>query len=143
VLISVYYAGCDDWQKCRCRRVQLRECGYSGWYGRLWRTGESHQADTGGRLKTSLAINGLSTNGGQVIRKRPFSAWPHYEEDEVAAAMLVLQSGRVNYWTGQEGRQFEEEYAAFVGAKYAVALMNGSVALEAALPPVVKEEWSK
>jgi dTDP-4-amino-4,6-dideoxygalactose transaminase len=94
-------------------------------------------------LKTPLAINGLSTNGGQVIRKRPFSAWPHYEEDEVAAAMLVLQSGRVNYWTGQEGRQFEEEYAAFVGAKYAVALMNGSVALEAALPPVVKEEWSK
>ena len=47
--------------------------------------------------------------------------------------MLVLQSGRVNYWTGQEGRKFEEEYAAFVGAKYAVALMNGSVALEAAL----------
>ena len=47
--------------------------------------------------------------------------------------MLVLQSGRVNYWTGQEGRQFEEEYAAFVGAKYAIALMNGSVSLEASL----------
>ena len=64
---------------------------------------------------------------------RIFPPWPHYEEDEVAAAMQVLQSGQVNYWTGQEGRKFEEEYAASVGAKYAVALMNGSVALEAAL----------
>ena len=51
----------------------------------------------------------------------------------MAAAILVLQSGRVNYLTGQEGRKFEEEYAAFVGTKYAVTLMNGSVALEAAL----------
>ena len=47
----------------------------------------------------------------------------------MAAAMLVLQSGLGNYWTGQEGRKFEVEYAASVGAKYAVALMNGSVAL--------------
>ena len=62
-----------------------------------------------------------------------FPPWPHYEENEVAAAMHVLQSGQVNYWTGQEGRKFEEEYAASVAAKYAVALMNGSVALEAAL----------
>ncbi len=62
-----------------------------------------------------------------------FPPWPHYDEDEVAAAMQVLQSGQVNYWTGQEGRQFEEAYAASVGTKYAIALMNGSVALEAAL----------
>ena len=75
----------------------------------------------------------LAINDGLPIRETPFSPWPHYEEDEVAAAMLVLQSGRVNYWTGQEGRKFEDEYAASVGTKYAVALMNGSVALEAAL----------
>ena len=86
-----------------------------------------------GALKTPLTINGLSTNSGQPVREHSFSAWPHYEEDEVAAAMLALQSGQVNYWTGQEGRKFEDEYAAFVGTNYAVALMNGSVALEAAL----------
>ena len=51
-------------------------------------------------MKIPLAINGLSINGGQLARKHPFSAWPHYEEDEVAAAMLVLQSGRVNYLKG-------------------------------------------
>ena len=84
-------------------------------------------------MKTPLTINGLSINGGQLVRKHSFSTWPHYEEDEVEAAMMVLRSGQVNYWTGPEGRKFEDEYAAFVGAKYAVALMNGSVALEAAL----------
>jgi dTDP-4-amino-4,6-dideoxygalactose transaminase len=85
-------------------------------------------------LKKALVnINGLNGNGESPIGKRRFSAWPHYAEDEVAAAMRVLQSGQVNYWTGQEGRQFEKEYAALVGARHAVALMNGSVALEASL----------
>jgi hypothetical protein len=46
---------------------------------------------------------------------------------------LTLKSGKVNYWTGQEGRLFEQEYAAYVGTHYAVAMMNGTVALEAAL----------
>jgi len=80
-----------------------------------------------------MSINSLTLNGSRLIRKHPFSAWPHYDDDEVASAMQVLQSGQVNYWTGQEGRKFEEEYAAFVGTNHAVALMNGSVALEAAL----------
>jgi dTDP-4-amino-4,6-dideoxygalactose transaminase len=62
-----------------------------------------------------------------------FPVWPHYDEDEVAAAMAVLHSGRVNYWTGTEGRCFEQEYANSVGVKYAVTLANGSVALELAL----------
>ena len=84
-------------------------------------------------MKTQPTINGLTTNSGQLVRKHTFIAWPHYEKDEVEAAMLVLQSGKVNYWTGQEGRKFENEYADFVGARYAVALMNGSVALEASL----------
>jgi len=84
-------------------------------------------------MKSPGANTGLNIRGGQVIRHDPFALWPHHDEDEMAAAMLVLQSGQVNYWTGQKGRQFEEEHAAFVGVKYAVALMNGSVALEAAL----------
>ena len=47
--------------------------------------------------------------------------------------MNVLRSGKVNYWTGDEGRQFEKEFAEFTQCKYAVALANGTVALEAAL----------
>jgi len=62
-----------------------------------------------------------------------FPAWPHFEADEIEAAARVLASGKVNYWTGEEGREFEREFADFVGCRYAVALANGSVALELAL----------
>lgn len=62
-----------------------------------------------------------------------FLTWPTFAEDEVAKAVQVLTSGKVNYWTGEEGKLFEAEYAKATGTKYAVALMNGTVALEAAL----------
>ena len=67
------------------------------------------------------------------IRKTPFPGWPFFARDEIAAVKRVLQSGKVNYWTGNEGRLFEKEFAASIGVKYAVAVMNGTVALEAAL----------
>jgi len=62
-----------------------------------------------------------------------FPAWPHYADDEVAAATAVLRSGRVNYWTGTEARSLEQEYAKAIGVRHAVTLANGSVALELAL----------
>ena len=60
-------------------------------------------------------------------------AWPFFEKDEIEAVTRVLQSGKVNYWTGDEGRLFEKEFAAFAGCKHAVALANGTAALECAL----------
>jgi dTDP-4-amino-4,6-dideoxygalactose transaminase len=63
----------------------------------------------------------------------PFAPWPYFEPDEIEAAVKVLQSGKVNYWTGQEGRLFEREFADYVGTKHAIALHNGTVALELAL----------
>ncbi|MDD2685728.1 MAG: DegT/DnrJ/EryC1/StrS aminotransferase family protein [Gallionella sp.] len=59
--------------------------------------------------------------------------WPHYDEDEVAAVAAVLHSGKVNYWTGEQARLFETEYAAYVGVRHGIALANGTVALELAL----------
>lgn len=61
------------------------------------------------------------------------SPWPYFETDEIEAAARVLRSGRVNYWTGNEGKQFEKEFASFVGTRFAVAVANGTVALELAL----------
>ncbi len=75
----------------------------------------------------------LAVNGGKPIRTTPFAAWPYFSEDEISAASAVLKSGQVNYWTGQEGRSFENEFARFAGCKYAVSLANGTVALELAL----------
>ncbi len=59
--------------------------------------------------------------------------WPFFAEDEIAAAEAVLRSGKVNYWTGEEGRAFEREFAAWCGVRHAVAVANGTVALELAL----------
>jgi len=62
-----------------------------------------------------------------------FPLWPHYDDDEIAAATAVLRSGLVNYWTGTEARRFEQEYASAIGVRHAVTLANGTVALELAL----------
>ncbi|MEW6989869.1 DegT/DnrJ/EryC1/StrS family aminotransferase [Colwelliaceae bacterium 6441] len=63
----------------------------------------------------------------------PFSPWPSFSEEEVAAVSSVLRSNKVNYWTGQEGRQFEKEFADYTECKYAVAVANGTLALDLAL----------
>ena len=63
----------------------------------------------------------------------PFPPWPSFTEEEADAVRRVLLSNRVNYWTGEETRHFEREFAAFAGTEYAVAVANGTVALELAL----------
>lgn len=62
-----------------------------------------------------------------------FSPWPQFTDEEVQAVSNVLLSNKVNYWTGQEGRLFQTEFAAWSGCAHAVALGNGTQALEAAL----------
>lgn len=62
-----------------------------------------------------------------------FSPWPDYTREEADAVSRVLLSNKVNYWTGNECRQFEQEFAAFADADYAVAIANGTLALEVAL----------
>jgi len=57
--------------------------------------------------------------------------WPYFGPDELDAVANVLKSGRVNYWTGQEGRHFESDFAAWCGTKHAIAMANGSVTIEA------------
>ncbi|HEX5407896.1 MAG TPA: DegT/DnrJ/EryC1/StrS aminotransferase family protein [Pseudonocardiaceae bacterium] len=75
----------------------------------------------------------LAIDGGRPVRTTPVTGWPTFGDDEVAAVDEVLRSGRVNYWTGPHGRAFEGEFAAVVGTRYAVALSNGTMALELAL----------
>lgn len=61
------------------------------------------------------------------------STWPIFAQDEIDAVVNVLKSGKVNYWTGQEGRKFEREFADYVGTKHGIAIANGTVTLELAL----------
>ena len=62
-----------------------------------------------------------------------FEPWPSFTQAEADAVSKVLLSNKVNYWTGQECREFEKEFAQFAGTKHAVAVANGTVALDLAL----------
>ena len=75
----------------------------------------------------------LAIDGGPRVRQTPLAPWPGFAADEIDAAIRVLASGRVNYWTGDECAAFEREFAAAIGVRYAIALANGTVALELAL----------
>lgn len=63
----------------------------------------------------------------------PFSPWPFFTQEEADAVSRVLLSNKVNYWTGTECREFEKEFAAWAGTRHAVALANGTLALDVAL----------
>ena len=75
----------------------------------------------------------LAIDGGTPVRAGAFSPWPFFDDELCAASDRVLRSGKVNYWTGNEGKLFEQEYAAAIGSQHAIALTNGTVALELAL----------
>ncbi len=62
-----------------------------------------------------------------------FSPWPSFTQQEADAVSQVLLSNKVNYWTGTEGRQFEQEFADWADSNYAIALGNGTLALDVAL----------
>jgi dTDP-4-amino-4,6-dideoxygalactose transaminase len=84
-------------------------------------------------ISTTQLSQRLAIDGGRPLRTQPFAPWPCFASDEIEAVVRVVQSGKVNYWTGDEGRLFEAEFAAFTGSKHAIALANGTVALELAL----------
>lgn len=62
-----------------------------------------------------------------------FSSWPSFTEAEAEAVKQTILSNKVNYWTGQECREFEKEFAVWTGTNYAIALGNGTLALDVAL----------
>ena len=95
----------------------------------------NYQAKQSVRDEITIArrSEGLGLFNGQPLRDAPFAPWPQFDQDEIAAVTAVLTSGKVNYWTGEEGRLFESEFASFTGCDHAIALANGTVALELAL----------
>ena len=78
-------------------------------------------------------LNQPAVNDDKLVNCLPFAPWPYYADDEIDAVRNVMRSGKVNYWTGDECRNFEKEYAAYANVKHAIALANGTVALELAL----------
>ena len=75
----------------------------------------------------------LQTLFSEVHMSTPGAGWPHFSDEEASAVKDVILSNKVNYWTGSECREFEKEFAAWVGTRYAVSLSNGTLALDSAL----------
>ena len=61
------------------------------------------------------------------------NSWPSFTKHESKIAQKIIASSKVNYWTGNEGKLFEAEFSKWVGVRYAIAVSNGSVALDLAL----------
>jgi dTDP-4-amino-4,6-dideoxygalactose transaminase len=80
-----------------------------------------------------LALAEFNLDATDLLRLRADEQWPFYDEDEVDAVAAVLRSGRVNQWTGRDVFAFEEDCSRRFGGGRAIALTNGSVALELAL----------
>lgn len=66
------------------------------------------------------------------MQNPPFAPWPSFTEEEADAVSTVLLSNKVNYWTGTETRSFEAEFATFAGTDHAIAVANGTLALDLA-----------
>lgn len=58
------------------------------------------------------------------------SPWPSFTPEEVDAVAETLASNKVNYWTGQRCREFERDFAEWAESAHAIALTNGTVALD-------------
>lgn len=85
-------------------------------------------------LPISNAAGGsTSLTNGILMMNNPFAPWPSFTQEEAIAIEQVLLSNKVNYWTGNECREFEKEFAAWCGTDHAVALSNGTLALDVAL----------
>lgn len=75
----------------------------------------------------------LAIEGGPRAVTNHLVAWPQFDEKAILAVTEVLRSGKVNYWTGKRGMEFEKEYAQWQGSKYAISVATGTAALHVAL----------
>ncbi|MHC4203753.1 MAG: DegT/DnrJ/EryC1/StrS family aminotransferase [Planctomycetota bacterium] len=75
----------------------------------------------------------LAIDGGPKTVTNKLAGWPQFDEKAISAVQEVLKSGKVNYWTGPKGMEFEQKFADWQGSKYAISASSGTAALHIAL----------
>ena len=75
----------------------------------------------------------LAIQGGPKAVNSAKTGWPNFDEKAIKAVEDVLRSGKVNYWTGPKGMEFEKKFAEWQGSKYAISVATGTAALHVAL----------
>ena len=80
-----------------------------------------------------IASSKLAIDGGPKAVTNKLAGWPQFDEKAIQAVEDVLRSGKVNYWTGPKGMEFEKQFAEWQGSKYAVSVATGTAALHVCL----------
>jgi dTDP-4-amino-4,6-dideoxygalactose transaminase len=75
----------------------------------------------------------LAIGGGEKAVRNVLQGWPCFTEEAIQAVTETLRSGKVNYWTGRRGMEFEQRFAEWQGSKYAISVATGTAALHAAM----------
>lgn len=75
----------------------------------------------------------LAIEGGPKAVTNKLTIWPQFDENAIGAVEAVLRSGKVNYWTGRQGMEFEKKFAEWQGSKFAISVATGTAALHVAL----------
>src|SRR2546421_8401279 len=83
--------------------------------------------------KSSGVSQKLAIRGGSKAVSNQLQGWPQFDENAIKAVEVVLRSGKVNYWTGKNGMDFEKRFAEWQGSKYAISVATGTAALHVAL----------
>jgi dTDP-4-amino-4,6-dideoxygalactose transaminase len=78
-------------------------------------------------------VEKLAIEGGPRAVTNPLQGWPQFDENAIRAVECVLRSGRVNYWTGKKGMEFEKKFAGWQGSRYGISVATGTAALHTAL----------
>ena len=84
------------------------------------------------------AVEKLAIDGGKKVWSKGFPAWPQFNPKTDKKVLDILHSGKVNYWTGPVGMQFEAAWAKWLGVKNAISVSNGTAALHVALTQNVR-----
>ena len=80
-----------------------------------------------------MATQKLAIDGGPKAVTNKLIGWPQFDEKAIKAVEEVLRSGKVNYWTGPKGMEFEKKFAEWQGSKYAISVATGTAALHVCL----------
>ncbi len=83
--------------------------------------------------KSAVQSVALAVNGGPKVWDKGFPMWPSFSEESLKTALEPLVSGKVNYWTGPVGMQFETAFAKWLGVRNAISVTNGTAALHTAI----------
>ena len=75
----------------------------------------------------------LAIEGGPKAVTNKLTIWPQFDENAIASVEAVLRSGKVNYWTGRKGMEFEKKYADWQGSRFGISVATGTAALHVAL----------